>query len=96
MADVKVKMTKLMLTGPLRPELLCLAMKSAAAEIGVNQKYMFELIKKNELTRVTILDGRGEEIGVGITVDSVDEYRRRYGIKRRRSRMQHALPLDPI
>lgn len=91
MADKRVKQARMMITGIFGPEFLLLAPTSAAERIGVNEKYVFDLVNKGHLERLVITDTKGREIGRGITIDSVDAY-----LKRERKRRQRELPLPIV
>ena len=89
MADEKrISITKLLLTGILRPELVLYSPATAASKLGVAEGHVFRLVNAGHLERVVITDERGVEIGRGITQDSVMAYRKAEGRRR-----QKPLPL---
>ncbi len=91
MADKRISMPKLLLTGPLSPENLLYSPATAAEKLGVAEKYVFRLINAGHLERVVITDQKDREIGRGITYDSVDAY-----LKKERKRRQRTLGLPLV
>ena len=91
MADKKVKLHTLMITGIARPELLLHSPATAAEKLGVHEKYIYRLVNEGHLERLVITDAKGVAIGSGITYDSVTAYS-----KRERKRRQRELPLGRV
>ena len=73
----KVSVMELMLTGIARPELVFCSVPTAAEILGLNEKYVFHLLRDGELERLRLVDRKGREVAVGVLEDSVRAYRER-------------------
>lgn len=76
-----MSVTKLMLTGIARPELVFCSAATAAEYLGVHEKHVFRLVTAGHLERIHIVDNKGREVGVGIIQESVEAYRAREPLK---------------
>jgi excisionase family DNA binding protein len=68
---------KLMVTGPLRPELVFCSVATAAEYLGVHEKYVFQLINEGKVQRIRVVDRKGRDLAVGVVEDSLKAYRKR-------------------
>lgn len=82
MKERRIKVMSLMLTGPLRPELLFCSIATAAEYLEVSERHLLKLCSEGKLERVRLVDRKDVEIGVGVLEDSLKAYRKRHQTKR--------------
>lgn len=82
MKERRINIMQLMLTGPLRPELLFCSIATAAEYLDVTEKYIFRLVNEGHLERVRVIDRKARDLAVGITEESLKAYRKRQPARR--------------
>jgi len=76
MKERRIKVMHLMLTGPLRPELLFCSIATAAKYLDVTERHLLKLASEGKVERIRIVDRADVEVGVGILEDSLKAYKK--------------------
>jgi len=82
MPTKRIKLTSLMLRGPISPGLIFVTMTTAAELLEVHPGHVSRLLDQGELQRVELVDLRGRVLASGVQLESIDVYRKHQRRKR--------------